>query len=109
MALGSSHLIPVDMYLPYPSATYIFNVFTPVNTSGVMSVCSVMYIDVAENFGCGNDVSLITESVTADTKNVGNSQGTINLGTLLNKGKSGVNLTVFALIFGHLRSISCMF
>ena len=86
MALGSSSLVPVNMFLPYPSSTYTFNVFSPLNTSGVMSVCAVMYKDVAQNFGCGNDMTQITESLTADSTSIGNSQGTINLGMLLNKG-----------------------
>ena len=86
LALGGSALVPVDMYLPYPSASYIFNVFTPLNTSGAMSVCSIMYNDAATNFGCGNDMSLVNTTVTEDATSVGNSHITMYLGTLLNKG-----------------------
>ena len=86
MALGSSVLIPLDMYLPYPWAEYTFSVLTPLGTSGVMSVCSIMHLDTADNFLCGNDLSQITTSVTADSGGVGNSQGTVYLGWLLNKG-----------------------
>ncbi|XP_053377525.1 uncharacterized protein LOC123529018 [Mercenaria mercenaria] len=85
IALGSSHLISVEMFLPYPYRDYTFKVFTPADTVGVMSVCGIWFNELGQNFGCGNDVSQFTNETVADPQAAGNAVAVLKLGELLNK------------------------
>lgn len=65
-----------------------FQVFSPPNTIGLVSICSIWFDSFGSNFVCGNDISAITSSLQSDPQARGNMVGEVNLGTLLNKGKA---------------------
>ncbi|XP_060593720.1 uncharacterized protein LOC132748179 [Ruditapes philippinarum] len=85
VALGSSHLVLVEMFIPYPYRQYVFKAFTPADTVGVMSVCDIRFEGLGDNFGCGNDENQITPSTVEDPQAAGNAIGVLDIGHLLNK------------------------
>lgn len=64
----------------------MFQVFSPANTIGLVSVCSISFNSLGDNFMCGNDQSKITTALQKDPQAAGNMVGMVDLGTLLNKG-----------------------
>ena len=102
---GHRGMIPIgDMYALYrynvcavmnstfSPLNFSFQVYTPADSPGTMSVCSMQYLNQGSNFGCGNDFSSITAVLTSDPVGPGNYVGAMSLGQLLNMGKFRIEL-----------------
>ncbi|XP_033745565.1 LOW QUALITY PROTEIN: uncharacterized protein LOC117331078 [Pecten maximus] len=86
VAIGSSSIFSLSLYLPNPSADVTLGAFTPLNTSSVMSVCSAKIKSMGSNFNCGYDHSAITKTMYPATTGLGMAMAEVNGGKFLNSG-----------------------
>lgn len=87
LSVGSAGVFQVDLYLPNPSTALTFDMFAPINTSSVMSICSAKLKYISDNFKCGFDETAVSVQYYPDNTGIGNYMGHLSLGTLTNKGK----------------------
>lgn len=88
MEIGAGHVFQVAMCLPYPYTDISFDAFAPLNTSGVMSVCSIVVTGTGENYNCLDKESFdyTTYKATGDDAK-GNYRARLVMGTVVNKSK----------------------
>ena len=86
IAIGSSAVYQVDMYIPYPSASLSVAAFAPINISNVISVCGVKTKDTGVNYECGFDYKSMKANLFADGQTRGYMRGQLDLGVVTNKG-----------------------
>ncbi|XP_069141312.1 uncharacterized protein [Argopecten irradians] len=86
VAIGSSNIYSLSLYLPNPSADITFGAFTPLNTSSTMSVCSAKIKSMGNNFNCGHDAAAVQNQMYPATTGLGTSMAEIRAGVILNSG-----------------------
>ena len=85
LEIGATSVFRVEMTIPYPSSTIAFDAFTPLNGSDIMSVCSVLLVDVGEAYDCIPKDKFDYE-LFPNTKGEkkGNERGRLNIGRVTN-------------------------
>ena len=86
VTIASSGKFQLNMNLPILTKKMKVDIFPPLNTSGVMSVCNLRVRDRGRNFGC-LPVDYIQGEVFNSRIHHGNSRAHINMGDVVNSGK----------------------
>lgn len=76
----------VDMFIPNPSVRLSFDAFAPLNTTNVMSICTVTVKDVGDNYKCLDTKSMAQTMYPSETGD-GNYRAHLDIGTVTNAGK----------------------
>ena len=84
--IGSAAHYDLVMKLPYPAADVTIDVFAPLNTSDIMSVCGVAFLSAGDNYKCYDSSKLNTEFFKKTSTAVTNWRARLPLGVLLNSG-----------------------
>lgn len=85
VAIGSSAAFRVDMFIPYPSVSLVFDAFAPINVSNVMSVCNVLVVDTGDHYRCLEKEKFEYTAYPADSGK-GNGRVRLDLATVTNAG-----------------------
>lgn len=83
--IASSAKFRLDLNLPILTKKVKVDVFPPLNTSGVMSVCNLKVRDTGRNFACLPVDYIEGELINSRVYN-GNSKAHINMGDIVNSG-----------------------
>ncbi|KAL4226394.1 hypothetical protein ACF0H5_014377 [Mactra antiquata] len=84
-ALGSTNLVSLEMFIPYPVSNYVVKIFPPADTVGLVSICAIRVGAIGDHFQCINDFANTTTDITKNPQGVGYTLAEANLGRLLNK------------------------
>ena len=86
VAMGSTSVFQVDMYIPYPAIDLTFDIFAPINDTGVMSICNAMIVETGEHYSCIPKDKIETTLYKASDNENRNSRARVNIGYVVNAG-----------------------